>query len=189
MVQTGRTTIWVTLRFSPESHDPRWERVVDAVGGGPGLWANGRPAGSEGLPPLLVEHRHPRTAIGVLGDGRILLIVVDGRQPPHSLGMTIAELAMELQRLGAVEAMNLDGGGSSTMVVAGRIVNMPSDEAGERPVASALVVLPPQSRGDRYPSARNLRASSGVSISRARSGGISTVATCVGYVAMTCLAP
>ena len=146
MLQTGTTTISVTLRFSPESHDPRWERVVDAVGGGPRLLSNGRLAGSEGLPALLVEHRHPRTAIGVLGDGRILLIVVDGRQPPHSLGMTIAELAMELQRLGAVEAMNLDGGGSSTMVVAGRVVNLPSDETGERPVASALVLLPPQAK-------------------------------------------
>jgi len=188
MLQPG-TPVSVTLRFAPESGDARWEHVVHAVGGGPRLLIKGQIAGSEGLPATLVEHRHPRTAIGVLGDGRIMLLVVDGRQPPHSLGMTIAELAMELQRLGAVEAMNLDGGGSSTMVVAGRIVNMPSDEAGERPVASALVVLPPQSGGDRYPSARNLRASSGVSISRARSGGISTVATCVGYVAMTCLAP
>jgi len=45
-----------------------------------------------------------------------------------------------------VEAMNLDGGGSSTMVVAGRVVNLPSDETGERPVASALVLLPPQAK-------------------------------------------
>jgi exopolysaccharide biosynthesis protein len=78
-------------------------------------------------------------------DGRILLVVVDGRQPTHSLGMTMLELAMELKRLGAVEAMNLDGGGSSTMVVGGSVINLPSDETGERAVASALVVLPPQS--------------------------------------------
>lgn len=189
MLQSG-TPVSVTLRFVPESGDPRWEHVVHAVGGGPQLLAKGRLAGGgEGLPATLVEHRHPRTAIGVLGDGRILLLVVDGRQPPHSLGMTIAELAMELQRLGAVEAMNLDGGGSSTMVVAGRIVNLPSDEAGERPVASALVVLPPQAGHDRYPSARNFRASSGVSMSLAAAKEISTVATCLGYVAMTCRAP
>jgi len=140
------TPVSLKLRFISESGDPRWERVVHAVGGGPRLLAKGRLASSEGLPATLVEHRHPRTAIGVLGDGRILLIVVDGRQPPHSLGMTIVELAMELRRLGAVEAMNLDGGGSSTMVVAGRVVNLPSDETGERPVASALVLLPPQAK-------------------------------------------
>src|SRR2546427_11326078 len=145
MLQPG-TPVSVTLRFAPESGDARWEHVVHAVGGGPRLLIKGQIAGSEGLPATLVEHRHPRTAIGVLGDGRILLLVVDGRQPPHSLGMTIAELAMELQRLGAREATKLVGGGSSPLVVAGRVVNLPSDETGERPVASALVLLPPQAK-------------------------------------------
>ncbi len=137
------TPVSLNLHLIPDSADPRWEHVVQAVGGGPRLLAAGQVAGGdEGFPSLLVDRRHPRTAIGVLGDGRILLLVIDGRQPPHSLGMTVLELAMELRRLGAVDAMNLDGGGSSTMVVAGRVVNFPSDETGERPVASALLVLP-----------------------------------------------
>jgi exopolysaccharide biosynthesis protein len=55
--------------------------------------------------------------------------------------MTLVELALEMRRLGAVDAMNLDGGGSSTMVVSGRVVNLPSDENGERAVATSLLVL------------------------------------------------
>ncbi len=136
------TAVSLTLRFVPESGDPRWDRVVHAVGGGPRLLAGGQVSGTEDFPATIVEHRHPRTAIGVRADGRIVLLVVDGRQPPHSLGMTMLELALEMQRQGAVEAMNLDGGGSSTMVVGGRVVNLPSDETGERPVASVLLVLP-----------------------------------------------
>ncbi|HEY3247256.1 MAG TPA: phosphodiester glycosidase family protein, partial [bacterium] len=89
------------------------------------------------------DRRHPRTAVGTLADGRIVLFVVDGRSPYHSLGMTLLELAMELRRLGAVDALNLDGGGSTTMVVHGRVINLPSDENGERPVGSVLLVLPP----------------------------------------------
>jgi len=137
------TPVSLSERFVPESGDPRWGRVVDAVGGGPRLLDKGLVVnGDEGFPSLLVYRRHPRTALGVLGDGRVLLLVVDGRQPPHSLGMTVLELAMEMRRLGAVDAMNLDGGGSSTMIAGGRVVNFPSDETGERPVASALLVLP-----------------------------------------------
>jgi len=56
--------------------------------------------------------------------------------------MTLPELAALLFRLGATDALNLDGGGSSTLVVGGRVVNSPSDETGERPVADALLVLP-----------------------------------------------
>src|SRR2546430_13865121 len=115
MLQPG-TPVSVTLRFAPESGDARWEHVVHAVGGGPRLLIKGQIAGSEGLPATLVEHRHPRTAIGGLGDGRILLLVVDGRQPPHSLGMTIARMALEMQRLGGDEPTNIASSGSSAMV-------------------------------------------------------------------------
>ncbi|MCK7477320.1 MAG: phosphodiester glycosidase family protein [Candidatus Moduliflexus flocculans] len=69
--------------------------------------------------PGFAEARHPRTAVGVRADGRILLVTVDGRQPERSVGMTIAELAALLLELGAVEAINMDGGGSTTMVVRG----------------------------------------------------------------------
>jgi exopolysaccharide biosynthesis protein len=85
--------------------------------------------------------RQPRTAVGVTGDGRMLLVVVDGRQPGYSVGMTLKELADLMQSLGAQNAINLDGGGSSTMWVNGVLANRPSDGF-QRGVGSALVVLP-----------------------------------------------
>ena len=87
--------------------------------------------------------RHPRTMIGVDRDGAIWLVAVDGRQAWLSLGMTFAELKGLARRLGLVSALNLDGGGSTTMVVQGRfIANHPSDDTGPRPVSDAIVVLP-----------------------------------------------
>lgn len=150
IVQTVRSgsAVVLDLRLVPQSGDPRWTKVVNAIGGGPRLLAGGRYAGGEGFSPTLSDRRHPRTALGILSDGRVLLYVVDGRQPYHSLGMTLLELAGALRQLGVVDAMNLDGGGSTTMVVAGRVVNFPSDETGERPVPNALLVLqgPPSAR-------------------------------------------
>jgi hypothetical protein len=135
------TPVIVRVRFVPRSADARWDRVLHAIGGGPRL-LTGSLVSDEGFTTTLVGRRHPRTALGVLGDSRLLLLVVDGRSPPHSLGMTLVELALEMRRLGAVDAMNLDGGGSTTMVVSGRVVNLPSDETGERAVPTALIVLP-----------------------------------------------
>lgn len=140
---TPGTPVSVQTAFLPSAGDPRWQQIVHAVGGGPRLLSGGAfAAGGEGFPSTLTDRRHPRTALGILPDGRVLLLVVDGRRPTHSLGMTLVELAMALRALGAVDAMNLDGGGSSTMVVGGRLVNLPSDETGERPVADALIVVP-----------------------------------------------
>jgi hypothetical protein len=90
---------------------------------------------------------NPRTAVGVGADGRrLLLVTIDGRQAGYSAGTTLRETAELLRALGARDAINLDGGGSTTMVVrdaAGgfRIANRPSDAAGERPVANALAVV------------------------------------------------
>jgi exopolysaccharide biosynthesis protein len=153
ILQTLRPGMTVTVqsRMVPASGDVRWDQIRQAVGGGPRLLINGQFAaaqftGLEGFAGSLTDRRHPRTAIGVLGDGRVVVLVADGRRPSHSLGMTLLELAAELRRLGAVEAMNLDGGGSSVLVAGGRVVTVPSEETGERAVADALVVLPaPQS--------------------------------------------
>jgi len=71
-----------------------------------------------------------------------MLVTVDGRQPKKSVGMTIEELAVLMTGLGCVEAINLDGGGSTTMVINGRVVNNPSDATGERPISDALLVFP-----------------------------------------------
>jgi exopolysaccharide biosynthesis protein len=92
--------------------------------------------------------RHPRTAVGIADEGRrLLLVVVDGRRPNYSDGMTLRELARLMLALGARDALNLDGGGSTTMVVgnsrtkAFEIVNRPSDPQGERAVGDALAIV------------------------------------------------
>ena len=86
------------------------------------------------------EMRHPRTAVAKLKDGKFLMVTVDGRQPGVSVGMTLQELAEYLLSLGATDAMNLDGGGSTTMFLDGRVVNTPSDKEGERKVSDAILV-------------------------------------------------
>ncbi|MCY3001528.1 MAG: family 10 glycosylhydrolase [Planctomycetota bacterium] len=88
-----------------------------------------------------IDSRHPRTALGYTHDGRLLLLVVDGRSR-ESAGATLGDLARELRARGAVEALNLDGGGSTTLVVNGTVINQPSDKSGAREVASALLLVP-----------------------------------------------
>ncbi len=93
--------------------------------------------------------RHPRTGVGIANAGRrLLIVVVDGRQAPYSDGMTLRELADLFRALGARDAINLDGGGSTTFVHAVpdsagvfRVANRPSDPAGERPVGDALAIV------------------------------------------------
>jgi len=122
-----------------------WDQATQVVGGGPQLVKDGRVAITAELEKVgaaFVQDRHPRTAIARLGDGRILLITVDGRRPGVSLGLSLPALAELLIRHGAREAINLDGGGSTTMLVKGRLVNQPSDQSGERPVSDAILIFP-----------------------------------------------
>jgi exopolysaccharide biosynthesis protein len=87
------------------------------------------------------EARHPRTAVGFSRDSStLLLLTVDGRSE-NSGGMTLVELADMMRELGAWQAMNFDGGGSTTMVIDGKVVNHPSDQQGERAVGNALLVV------------------------------------------------
>jgi exopolysaccharide biosynthesis protein len=123
--------------------DNPWSRAEDIVAGGPRIVSSGREditLEREKILPSFSTDRHPRTAIGTLADGRILLATVDGRRPPFSVGMTLTELAGLMIEFGATDAINLDGGGSTTMVVEGKVVNAPSDATGERPVSDAIVV-------------------------------------------------
>ena len=86
--------------------------------------------------------RHPRTAVAYDPEARRLwVMVVDGRQGSYSSGMTLAEMTATLSATDATEALNLDGGGSSVMVVRGRRMSRPSDEDGERAVRNALAVV------------------------------------------------
>ena len=77
-----------------------------------------------------------------LKSGQLLLVTVDGRQPGESIGVSLTMLADLLMEFGAVEAINLDGGGSTTMVIRNKLVNKPSDTTGERPVSDAILLYP-----------------------------------------------
>jgi exopolysaccharide biosynthesis protein len=115
------------------------------VSAGPALIRDGQvlddyEAESPKFGPGFSLKRHPRTAVGIREDGSLIFVVVDGRQEGLSVGMTLPELASFLKDKGAWDAYNLDGGGSSTMIVNGEVVNSPSDEQGERPSSDAIVI-------------------------------------------------
>ena len=124
---------------------PEGPAAYQAVSGGPRLIREGRVSverEQEGQREGFDTERHPRTAAGFTRDGRYLvLLVVDGRQPGYSRGVDLYELAALLLEFGCYEALNLDGGGSTTLVVEDRVTNRPSDITGPRPVANALLVL------------------------------------------------
>jgi hypothetical protein len=85
--------------------------------------------------------RNPRTIAGVDGEGRTVLVTVDGRSTTD-LGLSAPEAADVAHSLGLVDAINLDGGGSTAMAVRGQVIGHPSDATGERPVGDALLVTP-----------------------------------------------
>lgn len=138
---TERRAVGDTIEWRARVRTRAGEDVIEAAGGFPLLRTGGRDVLAEqpDVRPSFGEQRHPRTAIGWSAD-RLWWIVVDGRQATWSDGMTLRELADVFGRLGAAEAMNLDGGGSSALVVRGRPANRPSDGQGERPVGNALVL-------------------------------------------------
>ncbi|MGN9839289.1 phosphodiester glycosidase family protein [Nonomuraea sp. H19] len=169
---TGAGARWLREHARPGAHLTLRRSVIDAergvpvpvqpqtsiVNGGPLLLRDGAVALDpvrDGWSPQDIDgadrgafyngwylRRNPRTAAGVARDGRIILLTVDGRRPAHSVGLSISEVAQVMRSLGAVDAINLDGGGSTAMVVGGALQGTPSDSTGERPDGDAIVVLP-----------------------------------------------
>ncbi|MGQ9658490.1 MAG: phosphodiester glycosidase family protein, partial [Fimbriimonadales bacterium] len=135
----------ITIRIDLQGDGAAQFRTVrEAVAGGPWLIRNGRIMAPADMPgnfnlQTFIERRHPRTAVGRTAQGEVLWITVDGRQP-QSQGVSLSELAQIMARYGAVEAINLDGGGSTTLVVRNLVVNSPSDGV-ERPVSNAWLVF------------------------------------------------
>jgi hypothetical protein len=120
-----------------------WVEAADIVGGAGLLVHKGKPIPTwtdERLHDGFTAERHPRTMVGVSKSGTIWLVTVDGRNPAVSIGMTFADLQRLAANLNLYYALNLDGGGSTTMVVNGTIANHPSDAAGPRRVSDCLVV-------------------------------------------------
>jgi exopolysaccharide biosynthesis protein len=141
------TPVQLLLNLSPVETELTdfWKQTTNVIGGGPQLIKNGRVEitnTAEKILPSFVSDGHPRTAIAKLKSGQVLLVTVDGRQPGESIGMSLTMLADLLLEFGAVEAINLDGGGSTTMVIRNRLVNKPSDASGERPVSDAILLFP-----------------------------------------------
>lgn len=121
---------------------PVWDKTVHALSAGPCLVKNGEiyvTTLGEEFGSDVAGGRAPRTAIGLTKDGRALLLVVDGRRRT-SAGFSLIELAQFMLELGAVEALNLDGGGSSQMIVGSRTVNQPSDGR-ERRLGAGIAVV------------------------------------------------
>jgi len=121
----------------------KWNETMHILGAGPCLIERGRVrvnSGEEKFPPDIARGRAPRSAVGITDKGNYVFAVVDGRSS-QSHGCTLAELARLLREYGCREAINLDGGGSSAIVLNGELLNVPSDGS-ERPVASALILLP-----------------------------------------------
>ena len=144
--QEGAVATFEGAMYVLKSDDlARWEHDIEAedvVTAGPVLLVGG-------VDETLVKNdfntrRNPRTAVGRKADGTVLLVVADGRNRAEA-GLSMRELQQVMAVLGCVDAINLDGGGSTTMVVRGEVVNHPSDNrkfdpAGERPVANVILV-------------------------------------------------
>ena len=134
----------LTARIASTNGGGAWPSDLSgAVAGGGTLLRGGRiPTSTEwSREALAANHfssRHPRTAVGRTGSGEILLVTVDGRQNGWSVGLTAPELAQVMRSLGARDAVNLDGGGSTTMTLNGTIANRPSENG--RAVANGLFV-------------------------------------------------
>lgn len=131
----------------------RLPRRASIVNGGPRLLRDGEneiAAAAEGFVyPENAEfyyrfgaRRNPRTLAGVRRDGTLLLVAVDGRAPGYSVGASFAESAELMRALGALDALNLDGGGSTSLTLGSELRTRPSDATGERPLGDAIVLVP-----------------------------------------------
>jgi hypothetical protein len=132
------------VNFAVHTDGFNWGKIDQCVCGGPYLVKSGSisvDAAAEGFPKSFYENRYARTAIGRDSRGDIWLAVVDGKQS-FSVGATLDEMAAIMKHLGCVDAINLDGGGSSTFNVFGLTMNHPSDGV-ERMLANAIVFYGP----------------------------------------------
>lgn len=127
--------------WGPEREDAGEIQAEDAIVSGPLLMDDGMEITIDST--AFNKNRHPRSLVGITGNGHVLFIAVDGRQPGYAEGMSLFELRALALSLGCREILNLDGGGSTAMYVRGEgtngIVNRPSGKV-ERPVPSIVFV-------------------------------------------------
>ncbi len=121
----------------------RWWKMQTAIGGGPVLVKDGLVRVTNEAEQMFVNGEkdlHPRTAMGYTAKRQLIILVVQGRFPGVAEGVTLAEEAKILADLGCVEALNLDGGGSSCVLVNGKETIQPSDKTGQRSVPGVFII-------------------------------------------------
>lgn len=123
--------------------DSRFDKYTEMMQAGPLLVKDGKFAGNtENIAPNVLNNRHPRTIVGTNGKNRVVWAVIDGRNAMHSVGATIAETKLACKWLGLTTALNLDGGGSSSLWWRGSTYTLPSNsKADERPIPYAVLIF------------------------------------------------
>jgi len=131
------TTVELRLTLTPN-----WGAMAYAIGGGPALVTGGKAVfrTNEAFGDPILNTRGARSAVGQLSDGRILLVTVEGASAAYSVGMTNYELAVAMQRLGAVNAMALGNGSAASMAFDGTLLSRPSTAGTEQPLSDALLL-------------------------------------------------
>lgn len=120
----------------------KW-KMKTAIGGGPVLLQQGeiKITNNEEMKfgGKAINDKHPRTAMGYTADNKLIILMVEGRNP-NAIGATLPQLAQILKDLGCVEALNLDGGGSSCLLVNGKETIKPSDKGGQRALPAVFMI-------------------------------------------------
>jgi exopolysaccharide biosynthesis protein len=133
-----------SLNQNNEPNFKKW-KMQTAIGGGPTLISNGKIMISNNFEQMFVGKKglselHPRTAMGYTADGHLIIMVVQGRSKGKADGVSLTTLARMLYNLGCVEALNLDGGGSSCMLLNGKQTIQPSDATGQRAIPAVFLI-------------------------------------------------
>ncbi len=125
-------------------YQPRKWKVQTAIGGGPALLQDGeiRISNNEEMKfsGKAINDKHPRTAMGYTTGGKLIILVIQGRFPNTAEGATLVQEAQILKDLDCTEALNLDGGGSSCLLINGIETIKPSDKEGQRPTPAVFIV-------------------------------------------------
>jgi hypothetical protein len=121
----------------------RW-KMKTAIGGGPGLISDGKINITNEQEKMFtgkaINDRHPRTAMGYTASGELIIMAIEGRFPGKAEGATLIQEAQLLKDIGCFEALNLDGGGSSCLLINGKQTITPCDKSGQRPIPAVFMV-------------------------------------------------
>lgn len=133
---------YIKSQTKPSAHFSKW-KMKTVIGGGPVLIQNGEIVISNNeerkFAGKAVDNLEPRTAIGYTNDNNLIILVCEGRSK-QAAGLSLTQLATILKNIGCIEALNLDGGGSSCMLVNGKEANTPSGKGIQRPVPSVFLI-------------------------------------------------